>query len=173
MPKTCVALSLTLLLSISPALSAFVPLICCCDDGVSGVHLYHEDHASSGHYHGDDHAHPQASHHFDDDLDNHQQSRGNYASDSDQAFDADVVVASGSVGLLPPSCTCGEADDPSGATAQVGMTNRTTFKLASGGLDSAIKVAFERPHPTEIGVHDTRRSPPRTQVFLVNRSLLI
>lgn len=173
MMKTCIVLPLILLLSASPALSAFLPLICCCDDGVPGFHFLHEEHAIAGHNRGDDDAHPQVSPHVDDDAENHHDFHRNHDSDAGHKFGVGLTASAGSVSLLPTSCTCSAADLPTSVIVKAGITNFTAYKLASGHLRSVDKVAFERRYSDKLVIGARDLSPPGPHVFLVNRSLLI
>lgn len=176
MLKTRIALPLTLLLSVSPVLSAVLPLICCCDDGTPGFHLRYEEHASSGHNHGDDHAHPQVSHYSDDKAENHHDAHQDHNSDADDKNGVDLAARAGSIGLLSAPCTCSAADHPTGkavSIAKAGITKRATCKPAFGHLDSVVEVALEGLYLDNLTISAGDLSPPGPHVFLVNRTLLI
>lgn len=170
MARNRIAFPLAFLLSVSPALSFFAPLIRCHDDDLQGFHLHNEQQAHQDRGHVDAHtpeASGQSAEHHGDSRQSHE---ANQASDSHS-----MVVASGAGSPSNP-CTCSPVDLPTRQEAVLLKTsepNRTFRNLAFGHLDSAAQVPSEGHDAGAYAASTRDLRPAGPGLYVINHSFLI
>ena len=162
--------SLALLLSVSPALSFFGPLIRCHDDDLQGFHLHDEPHAHQDRGHVDAHTPEASGHSAGHRHDSHRSHDSNQASDSHS-----MVVASGAGSPSNP-CTCSPVDLPTRRDASLlktSETNRSFRNLAFGHLASAAQVPSEGLDAGAYAAITRDLHPAGPGLYVINHSFLI
>lgn len=170
MARSHIAFPLALLLSVSPGLSFFVPLVCCCDGDLPGFHLHNGQHARQDRDHVEGRA-PEAS---DQSVGHHHASHQSH--DTNQASNSHSGVVAGSAASSSSPCLCsavGLRTRQEAALLKASGTNRTFRNLAAAQLASATQVPPKRLHVGTYAGTAGGVCPAGLGLYVINRSLLI